>query len=120
MPRLLPLLAALILLALPSQATAQTQETNAPPGNSAIDEYLETVPNDRGNARPRAPGGNQSNSALTKQQRARLERLGPDGKTLADAVEATAPTTHGSPKNAEPPAGSGRSPLREVLDAAAG
>jgi hypothetical protein len=121
MPRLLLALAALILLALPSLANAQTQETNAPPGNSAIDEYLETVPNATGNARPRGPGGGvPPTSALTKQQRARLERLGPDGKALAHAVDATAPAVTSSPKNDAPPSAVGRSPLSEVLDAAAG
>ena len=109
-----------VVLMVPSAAGAQDR-TVAPPGNSAIDEYLETVPNATGNARPRPPGsGNAPNSALTPQQRARLERLGADGKALADAVDATAPATSMSRKDAAPPAAEGRSPLSEVLDAAAG
>ena len=114
MPRLLTLLVALALLATPPAALAQ----NAPPGNSAIDEYLETVPNATGNA-PARPG--DSNAVLTPAQRAELERLGPDGKVLADAVDAT---SNVGPKQrtggSEPLTAQGRSPLAEVLDAATG
>jgi len=121
MTRVLAALVALVLIALPSGATAQTRETNAPPGNSAIDEYLETIPGATGNQRPRAPGAGgvgANPGALTPSERARLERLGPDGKALADAVDATAPA---KPKQSVPvPAAEGRSPLGEVVDAAVG
>ena len=50
------LVVALLCSPLPAAATAQTPLTNAPPGNSAIDEYLETVPGATGNQRPRQPG----------------------------------------------------------------
>ena len=120
MSRLLGMFVVVVVLIVPSAAAAQDR-TVAPPGNSAVDEYLETVPNATGNARPRPPGSaNAPNSALTQQQRARLERLGADGKALADAVDATASATIASPKKAVPPAADGRSPLSEVLDAAAG
>ena len=126
MPRLLAALVALALIAAPAAATAQTQKTNAPPGNSAIDEYLETVPAASGNARPRPPtAGGGSSSSLTAAERARLEKLGPDGKTLADAIDATSPerrTGAGTPSAASGSvsAGEGRSPIAEVFDAAAG
>ena len=84
---------ALVLLALawPAMAHAQAPQTNAPPGNSAVDEYLETVPGATGNQRPRTPTqGGASEACSRAAERARLERLGPDGKTLADAVDATA------------------------------
>lgn len=113
---------ALVLLAIawPAMAQAQAPQTNAPPGNSAVDEYLETVPGATGNQRPRNPTqGGASDGVLTAAERARLERLGRDGKTLADAVDATAP--------AKPAAGgkldledAGGSPARELLDAVAG
>jgi hypothetical protein len=116
MPRLLTLLVALALLATPPAALAQ----NAPPGNSAIDEYLETVPNATGNARPRS-GESQGDGVLTPGRRAELERLGPDGKVLADAVDATSTV---GPKErvggSDPLTAQGRSPLAEVLDAATG
>jgi len=122
MPRVLSVLVALLLIALPSAAIGQTPQTNAPPGNSAIDEYLETIPGATGNQRPRQPaaGGGSASGVLTKAQRARLERLGPDGTVLADAVDATAPAPTAPKSTAAPLSGDGRSPLSEVLDAAAG
>jgi hypothetical protein len=124
MPRVLSVLVALLLITLPSAATAQTPQTNAPPGNSAIDEYLETVPGATGNQRPRTPSGKASDATLTPVQRARLERLGPDGKALADAVEATAPApaagTNSRKPATAPDTSQGRSPLSEVFDAATG
>jgi hypothetical protein len=105
---------ALVLIALPAGATAQT---NAPPGNSAIDEYLETVPAASGNQRPKAGGS----AALTKSERARLERLGPDGRALADAVDATAPAAAKAPEpGVRPSSADGRAPLSKVVDAVTG
>lgn len=105
-----------LALALPAPTHAAAAETNAPPGNSAIDEYLETVPGTTGNATPRTGGG----AVLSAMQRARLERLGADGKTLADAVDTTAPRTPRATSHPKLPRGSGRSPASEVLDAVAG
>lgn len=112
-----------LALALPASAHAKAPQTNAPPGNSAIDEYLETVPGATGNTRPRPSPNGAASGVLSAAQRARLERLGPDGKTLADAVEATAPAT--KPKAAAQPKpelgeAAGRSPARELLDAVGG
>lgn len=117
---LLLALVVVVLLSGPAAALAQTAQTNAPPGNSAIDEYLETVPGATGNERP-STGAGSTTSVLTAAQRARLDRLGPDGRTLAAAVDATAPPRAAlHPSTAEPPAVTGRSPLAEVLDAATG
>jgi hypothetical protein len=103
MPRLL---VALALLAMPAAAIAKAPKTNAPPGNSAIDQYLETVPDAGGASPPRPPaGGGSSAGALTAAQRARLDRLGPDGRTLVAAVDATSParsTSSGSGTGAPP------------------
>ncbi len=110
-----------LALALPVAALAQAPQTNAPPGNSAIDEYLETIPGATGSGRPRPPAASGKDSVLTPAERRRLEQLGPDGKTLADAVERTAPaaSSKGSGKAAEP-AGTGRSPIGGVVDALGG
>src|SRR5436190_15498987 len=89
MPRFLLALVALLLVALPLPSAVA--RTNAPPGNSAIDEYLETVPSATGNQRPRQPGSKGGPSVLTPTQRAQLEKLGPGGKALVAAIEATAP-----------------------------
>jgi hypothetical protein len=113
-----------LALAVPALAHGQAPQTNAPPGNSAVDEYLETVPGATGNTRPRAPaqaGAGAGTGVLSAAERARLERLGPDGKTLADAVEATAPATKKSTSTkADDVESAGRSPARELLDAVGG
>jgi len=117
MTRALPALVALVLLLLPAAAPAQGPATNAPPGNSAIEQYLETVPGAAGSRRPRPPAAGAG--ALTAAERLRLERLGADGRTLADAVDATAPAT--PRKRATPmPSVEGRPPLGEVVDAVTG
>jgi hypothetical protein len=108
-----------VALALPSAGHAQ--QTNAPPGNSAIDEYLETVPGATGAKRPRPPreaGG----GVLTPAQRTQLERQGADGKALADAIDATAPAGAPAPANGENRAADteARSPASGVLDAVSG
>jgi hypothetical protein len=109
-----------LALALPALAHAQAPQTNAPPGNSAVDEYLETVPGASGNARPRPPRSGAAAGVLTRAERARLQRLGPDGKTLADAVDATAPATKKHASEPQLGEGAGRSPARELLDAVGG
>ena len=116
MTRALTALVALTLLVLP--CTASAQATNAPPGNSAIDEYLETVPGATGNQTPAKPGA--GGATLSAAERARLERLGPDGKVLADAVDRTTSVGPKTDSSTAFPAAEGRSPLSEVLDAAAG
>lgn len=109
-----------LALALPALAHAQAPQTNAPPGNSAVDEYLETVPGASGAKRPR-PAQSGGPSVLSAPERERLERLGPDGKALADAVEATAPAPRtGSERLPDVSEGAGRSPAREVLEAVGG
>ena len=119
MTRVLSVLVALALVALPSAASAQA--TTAPPGNSAIDEYLETVPSATGNQRPGTPGtGGKNDSVLTKAERTKLEQLGPDGKALADAIDATAPPAAKPGQKLDESAGAGRSPIGAVLEAVTG
>jgi hypothetical protein len=68
-------------LALPGLATA---ESNAPPGNSGVDQYFESVPGATGNQRPGAGG-----KALPKSTQRALKRQGADGKALAQAIAVT-------------------------------
>lgn len=114
---------ALVLLTVPQAATAQSPSTNAPPGNSAIDEYLETVPGATGNQTPRrsSDGSESGRAALTRAQRERLERAGPDGEALANLVETTSPAAK-SPQSDGPATApeAGRSPAGEVVGAATG
>ena len=116
MTRVLSALVALLLLAVPQAALAQT---NAPPGNSAIDEYLETIPSAAGNEVPPKPGATSKRHVLTPAQRRRLERLGPDGKALADIVDATSPPPAKHREQIDLDA-KGRSPVSAVIDAVVG
>lgn len=124
-----------LLVLLPSAAWSQAPQTNAPPGNSAIDEYLETVPGATGNRPSRPAGGDRATTAdggrpvtLAPAELARLKRLGPDGKAVADVVDATAPESaapkaSGGAAPAQPPTagdGGGRSTLSAVFSAVAG
>lgn len=120
MTRALSAFVALVLMAVPASAMAQEPSTNAPPGNSAIDEYLETVPGATGNQRPRTAGGGPTAGALTPARRARLERLGPDGRALVGVVDATSPARTSTRKRPTPAAAHGRSPLGQVVAAAGG
>ena len=115
------ILMALLVLALAFPSVTQAQQTNAPPGNSAIDEYLETVPGASGTKRPRPPS-EAGGGVLTPAQRTQLERQGADGKALADAVDATAPAAAPGPAKDETRAADGeaRSPASGVLDAVTG
>lgn len=85
---------AVLVAALALAAPAGAQETNAPPGNSGVDEYLESVPEAGGN-RPtnRDPG----RSPLSAATRARLEQQGTDGRAAADLAERTEPGKQLSP-----------------------
>jgi hypothetical protein len=149
MVRATTVLVACMLFVVPCTAWSQAPQTNAPPGNSGIDEYLETVPSAGGDkpSQPAAQGGagNGSSSSaggqsgpsgnggsggakLSPAERKRLDQLGPDGKALADVVDATSPGhasaqpdgTTAKPFSTAPVAGEGRSPLSEALRAAVG
>jgi hypothetical protein len=69
-------------------AAAQAQTTNAPPGNSGVDEYLESVPGSTGNTPSRDGGSNSSPGAtLSAAARKSLAAQGPDGKAAAALAE---------------------------------
>jgi hypothetical protein len=78
---------------LPAAAAAQRTATLAPPGNSAVTEYLETVPNAMGASPPRS--GAPQSGVLRPDRRRALERLGADGRALAAVVDATSPPSAG-------------------------
>lgn len=79
--------ACLIALTLVPAARA---DTIAPPGNSAVQEYLETVPIAGGGKI--AEGAPEGRHALSKADRARLQVAGRDGQAVAQLAEATAPS----------------------------
>jgi len=97
------LMLGLLALALPATAVARGRATVAPPGDSGITQYLEVVPTAQGGSPPRAGGGagggttGGQGGALTASQQRQLNALGPDGRTLAAVVDATAPQSLGVP-----------------------
>jgi hypothetical protein len=87
-----------LALALASPALAQSPNTEAPPGNSAIDEYLETVPGAGGDSNPGPQGGDGGGNGggATDAAQQKLARMGPDGRALARLVAATGPAAAGN------------------------
>jgi hypothetical protein len=123
MIRMLMALVALTM-ALASPALAQSPNTNAPPGNSAIDEYLETVPGAGGDSHPGPPEGD--GGGATDAARQKLSRMGSDGRALARLVAATAPAGTDRAHRADAAGGSATagthagSPVGAALAAAVG
>jgi hypothetical protein len=70
---------------------AAAQERIVPENNSAITQFLPTVPGPAGDERLPRGGEAQFNPALSRPKRELLERLGPDGMTTIDFLERTAP-----------------------------
>jgi hypothetical protein len=106
-----------ILLATASVAGAATRQTLAPPGNSGVDQYFETVPGAGGNVGVRplpasaptsAAGSGAPGRAASGQARA-LARFGADGRAAAAVAAATRPAGPGRPGSGSGP-GSGPGP----------
>lgn len=120
----MPLLVLVVIaaLALPAVAGAQ-RPTNSAPGNSALDQYSESVPGASGDKRPGRAGGR-----LTPTGRRGLERRGRDGRALAEIIDATAESERGSDRVTSKSkrratalvAAEGRSPLRVAAATATG
>lgn len=88
--------AASLVLALgaPSLAVASKRPTYlAPPGNSALTQYLEVVPTAAGPAPPSSRGG--SPATLAPGARRELKPYGSGGRLLEAVVAATAPSSAG-------------------------
>jgi hypothetical protein len=68
---------------------ALAQGTNAPPGNSGVDQYLETVPEAGGN---RSATGREGDRGLPARTVERLRAAGADGEAVANLVSSTGPT----------------------------
>ena len=117
---------ALPLMFAPGSALAQ--QTNAPPGNAGIDEYLEAVPA-AGGAKPVTPdrGGN---TGIGSETRGQLEQLGgQDGKLAADLAAAGTPAERsrsgdgsgsGTGGVSRLPDESAESPIKAVVEAVTG
>ena len=79
----------LVLGAVPGAALAQ--ERNVPPGNSEIDQYVESVPGADGDRGVGTTPPRRRNRALSGRTRRELDALGPDGKAAARLAESNAP-----------------------------
>lgn len=103
-------LAALVCLLAP--AAAMAQEAQAPPGLSAVDQYLETVPNAGGNSTPnggRRPSSDEPAVAIATARAlpsATLRALQKRGQTGRDAAALAGRSAPGGPVGS-------RVPLRE-------
>lgn len=81
-----------LCVALPATAAGQ----NAPPGNSGVDQYLETVPDAGGDRTPQGGGvegdqGAQDGSSLPAGTTRRLEAVGDEGAALERLVASSEP-----------------------------
>jgi hypothetical protein len=110
-----------LTVALIVPATASAQEVLAPPGNSAIDEYVETVPSADGPKHSLRP---TPASGVSRATGGELKAYGADGQAVLELTQAdgaparTAPSkTSGKPGRG--PSGSTR-PSDDVADAVTG
>lgn len=69
----------------------------APPGNSAVNQYFESVPAAGGSQPPATGGGRGRDAALSPGTRAALVGSGPDGRAAAALAAAGAPPAVASP-----------------------
>jgi hypothetical protein len=99
---------------------ASAQERIVPANNSAISQFLTTVPGPAGDERLPRDGDTGLSPALSTRKRELLERLGPEGKTTIDLLERTAPAGIRSVERRarDTPGGSrpSRTPVREVIE----
>jgi hypothetical protein len=79
----------LVVLCLLAPASAHAQMTNAPPGNSAVDQYLETIPVADGDQSTAETKPGARGPVLTKPTRQALSAQGADGQRLLGITEAS-------------------------------
>jgi hypothetical protein len=132
------LIGLLLALAVPASALArQPVRTVAPPGNSGVSQYLETIPTAKGN-RPsvsvvpgggQGPGSSGGSSALSSSTQRALDQHGSAGRQAAALADATAPSvaprtsnSHGAKRAAVPSGASAATvaPPAAVLKAVTG
>lgn len=111
MARSLLTLALAALLATPAAAQQDGTEYVAPPGNSALDQYFESVPSSSGNNAPGAPPqGGDANGAppLDAREVEALAEQGAAGEQVSEFVTANAPRKSQQREEAtDRPSGSG-------------
>src|SRR2546421_6746666 len=122
------MLAAFLWAALAASAAYAAQ---APPGNSEVDQYAETLPGPGGNHTVNPPGGGggggggshssgSGGSAVSPQTQRELNRLGPAGRAAAAIANSNAPKLAPSAARHAGGGGQGNSAVRGVVDALTG
>lgn len=94
-----------------TSGTAFAQSGDAPPGNSGIDEYIESYPGPVGNETTGSDDGARG-SPLSPRARRRLEDQGAEGESAARLADRTAPgrdASRAGSSRGRPPAGGGDS-----------
>jgi hypothetical protein len=81
-------LIALLVAALPA-GTASAKTGKAPPGQSGVDEYVESLPSSDGSTGSDTGSGGGSRRGLSPAAARRLAQQGPDGKAVAALTAAT-------------------------------
>src|SRR4051794_20747023 len=89
------IVAPVICLFLACCPSAVATSVHAPPGNSGVDEYFETVPGPGGNQAPGA--GHQGGSRLPAAVRRQLEGRGAEGKAALKLAGTAAPRDFAHP-----------------------
>jgi hypothetical protein len=115
------LLTALLLGAAPSGSAVARQV--APPGNSGVDQYLETIPDGGGGRPTNTLVGGAGKSVLAPSAVGELRASGAGGQALAKFAAATAPPRAGDHRAATTPPGArdhGSTPGQSPLSASVG
>lgn len=95
--KILVLAVATTVIAVPSHAFA---ETVLPPGNSAVNQYTQTLPTPKGNVSVEGDSIGQPNKVLGHKNTKKLDQEGEDGRAAAELAAATSPSPdngNGSP-----------------------
>jgi hypothetical protein len=113
-----PTLASALILSLGAAAPAAAQEEVAPPGNSAITQYKETLPAPGGGRPTDSTRERSPDKVLGSENAERLEQFGPAGEAAAEVAAETAPPK--ARPEPEPEQQKGGSPLEEIAGQATG
>jgi hypothetical protein len=111
-----------ILVLVPATTALGKTRVIAPPGDSAVSQYVEDVPTASGGTPSQPTGGNPRGGALTPAQGRALAAHGPDGRLLAAVVDATAPVSRGphAGTTGSPTGGRGRGAARTARGGGSG
>lgn len=113
----------LAMLAIAGPAAGATR--HAPPGNSSVDEYAETIPGPKGDhpiprSGPVLPGPGSSSPVGGRSGVRELHALGPDGFAVERFASHTGPRRALDGDAGDLPAADGRSLPEQILDALTG